>query len=225
MSYSVESKRSIRIPTTAAAVRAVFVALLTSSLACEGDSGRALAAPLDLSFDRARLDAGFHVGVEAAAGGQGGSAPGSADGGSGASLNAAPGGCDGVPCLVPSVSTRTYEGDCDEDMRVQWGFLTYAVTTPADSRVQFRIRSAETAPELNGASWIELATAEAASDTQLCTLAGPVPCPIDLYVMLGGSPRAHHTFAEVEVTETPTSDRTQRASVQSWQLSFFCAFQ
>jgi hypothetical protein len=207
------------------AARAIVVVLLASSLACEGSSGRALAAPLDLSFDRARFDAGVHADGEAAAGGQGGSAPASADGGSAGSLNAAPGACDGAPCLLPSVSTRTYESDCAEDMRVQWGFLTYAVTTPADSSVQFRIRTAETSPELNGASWIELATAQAVPDTQQCILAGPMPCFIDLYVMLGGSPRAHYTFAEVEVTQNPTSDRTQPSTVQSWQINFSCAFQ
>jgi hypothetical protein len=199
--------------------------LLTSSLACEGGSGRALAAPLDLNFDRARLDAGVPVEAEAAAGGQGGSAPASADGGSGGALNAAPSACDAGPCLLPSVSTRTYEGDCAADMRVQWGFLTYAATTPADSRVQFRIRAAETELELTSASWVELATAQAVPNTQQCTFAGPLPCPIDLYVMLGGSPRAHYAFAEVEVTEAPTSDGTQLSTVQGWQLTFSCAFQ
>jgi hypothetical protein len=43
--------------------------------------------------------------------------------------------------------------------------------------------------------------------------------------MLGGSPAAHHDFAEVEVMQTPTSDRTQSSSVQGWQVTFFCAFQ
>ncbi len=96
--------------------------------------------------------------------------------------------------------------------------------TASDSSVHFQIRTANTAPALATAPWIELATAHASPNTQRCAMSGPVPCPLDLYVLLGGttSPAVHHALAELEVTLLASSDQAALPSIESWQLTYSC---
>jgi hypothetical protein len=122
----------------------------------------------------------------------------------------------------PLELNKEYEGRCEGDGVVQWGFLTYEATTPGDSSVEFRIRTAATEQELGRASWTRLITAQASPDTQVCSLFGPEPCPVDLYALLQGSPRAHHPFAELRLIANPTSDGTAMPAVQRWQLNYSC---
>ncbi|HKO92426.1 MAG TPA: C-type lectin domain-containing protein [Polyangiaceae bacterium] len=135
-------------------------------------------------------------------------------------------GCIGAGGYETKVLSETYESECADDTRVQWGFFTYDTTTPSDSNVRFRIRTANTEAGLATATWVDLATAHASPNTQRCSMAGPAPCPIDLYNVLGGgsAPAVHHNFAQVDVTLTPSSDGTEPASVQGWQLNYSCPF-
>jgi hypothetical protein len=119
------------------------------------------------------------------------------------------------------VLREEYAGRCEGDGVVQWGFFTYEATTPGDSTAEFRIRTAPTHDELGRASFTLLITARA-PDTQSCSFFGPAPCPIDLYEVLEGAPRAHHAFAELSVLLNPTSDGTALPSVQSWNLNYSC---
>jgi len=120
--------------------------------------------------------------------------------------------------------TRIYDTQCDADSRAQWGFFIYDTTTPADSTVRFRIRTANTGAALETAPWIELATAQASPNTQRCAMSGPAPCPLDLYVLLGGvnSPAVHHALAELEVTLLAASDHAELPSIEGWQLTYSC---
>jgi hypothetical protein len=131
--------------------------------------------------------------------------------------------CD-PSCPASNVPTQTYESDCGEDARVQWGFFTYETETPGDSSVRFRIRTANTEDALAAAQWVDLATAHASPNTQRCSMGGPAPCPIDLYDVLGGTnaPAVHHTFAQLAVTLTPSSDQQAAATVQGWHLDYSC---
>jgi hypothetical protein len=133
--------------------------------------------------------------------------------------------CD-PSCHASNVPTQTYDSDCDEDTRVQWGFFTYETKTPDDSSVRFRIRTANTEDALAAAQWIDLATAHASPNTQRCSMGGPAPCPIDLYNVLGGTnaPAVHHELAQVAVTLTPSSDQQAVATVQGWHLDYSCPF-
>lgn len=132
--------------------------------------------------------------------------------------------CD-PSCPASKVLTETYDSDCDEDARVQWGFFTYDTTTPGDSNVRFRIRTANTEAALATASWVDLATAHASPNTQRCSMGGPAPCPIDLYNVLGGTnaPAVHHSFAQIEVTLTVSSDQLEPAA-QGWKVNYSCPF-
>lgn len=133
-------------------------------------------------------------------------------------------GCNGGESYLARTITQTYESECNEDTQVQWGFLTYNTTTPGDSNVTFRIRTAETEAALATATWTDLITAQASPDTQVCAWAGPAPCPIDLYTALGGSPSAHHPFVEMELSLNPSSDGRQPSTLQAWELTYSCPF-
>ena len=71
--------------------------------------------------------------------------------------------------------TERYESECNEESQVQWGFLTYNASTPGDSNVEFRVRTAQTEAELESATFVDLITAQASTDTQVCGFAGPAP--------------------------------------------------
>jgi len=131
-------------------------------------------------------------------------------------------GCTTVVDSTPRVLGEVYAGQCNGDAIVQWGFLTYEATTPSDSTVRFRLRTATTRSGLSSASWTELITAQASPDTQVCGFIGPVPCPIDLYAVLDGPPRAHHAFAELGLILNPSTDGARVPTVQGWNLSYSC---
>lgn len=189
------------------------------ALACADSAERQWGSP-DTSLDVAdhATDAGFHwrapSSIDGASSGDAGLAP---DGACGSD-----GGCTPT-ANEPQTLTEEYAGECDGDGVVQWGFFTYEATTPGDSSITFRVRTGATREELERASWTSLITAQAApDDTQSCSFFGPAPCPIDLYTVLEGAPRAHHAFAELRVVLTPTRDGTAMPSVQSWNLNFSC---
>jgi hypothetical protein len=116
---------------------------------------------------------------------------------------------------------QTYEAVC-EDSTVQWGFLTYRATTPGDSSIHFRLRTAPTEDQLPAAEYIDLVTASSALGTERCTFTGPAPCPIDLFVVLGGAPLAHHPLSELEVVLTPASADGNLPTVDEWNLNYSC---
>jgi hypothetical protein len=64
--------------------------------------------------------------------------------------------------------------------------------------------------------------AQATPDTQVCPLAGPAPCPVDLYTALGGLPEARNRYLELQITIQPTSDTNQTPSVNNWQVTYSC---
>lgn len=188
------------------------------ALACSDSAERQWGSP-DTSLDLTdhATDAGFHW-----------RAPSSSDGSWNGDAGLAPDGACGTDggCATaanePQSLTQEYTGECEGDGVVQWGFFTYEATTPGDSSVAFRVRTGATRDELGRASWTNLITAQATPDTQVCSFFGPAPCPIDLYTVLEGAPRAHHAFAELRVILTPTSDGAAMPSVQSWNLNYSC---
>jgi hypothetical protein len=138
-----------------------------------------------------------------------------------------PGGDAGLVMATPvaatsELMTRSYHGECGPDARVQWGFLTYTAHTPGDSSITFRIRTADAEAALAAEPWSDLVVAQASPDTQSCTFFGPAPCPIDLYVALGGAPRAHHLFAEIALLFQPSLAGTP--TLETWQINYSCPF-
>ena len=120
-------------------------------------------------------------------------------------------------------SSEIYHGECEEPGIVQWGFLTFVASTPGDSSIVFRLRSAPSVAALESAHFIELITASTALGTRRCTVSGPAPCPIDLFDVLGGAPLVHHPYAELEVTLNPSLDGAM-PSADEWLLNYSCTF-
>jgi hypothetical protein len=123
----------------------------------------------------------------------------------------------------PVTLRQTYEAICD-GATVQWGFFTYRATTPGDSSVGFRVRTAPREAQLRAADYFALATASAALGTERCAFTGPSPCPIDLFDLLGGAPLAHHPLSELEVVLNPASSDRRVPAVEQWQLNYSCTF-
>jgi hypothetical protein len=117
---------------------------------------------------------------------------------------------------------RVYEATCDASLLVQWGFVTFESTTPGDSFIDFRVRSAPGEAALPEATFIELISASTELGTSRCRVTGPAPlCPIDLFVRLGGAPLVHLPFMEVEVVLHPASDG-RLPQVSAWRMDYSC---
>jgi hypothetical protein len=118
-------------------------------------------------------------------------------------------------------TSEVYEGVCDQGYKPQWGYLTYASTTPLDSSVEFSVRAATSEAGLATAPAQLVATAHASpTDTQLCSVAGPAGCPIDLYALLGDS--AGFPFLQLDLKLNPSSDKSSTPMVDDWKVSYSC---
>jgi hypothetical protein len=165
---------------------------------------------------------------DAGAGGAGLAAGGAAaDAGTGpAGGNGGSAGASGSPVstsAVPITQTQTYEASCEASRVVQWGFVTFEASTPGDSFITFRVRSAQTEAELAAATFIELISASTALGTSRCAVTGPAPdCPIDLFVRLGGAPLVHLPFMEVEAVLHPASADQRLPGIGTWRMDYSC---
>lgn len=117
---------------------------------------------------------------------------------------------------------ETYGAECRHDQNPQWGFLAIDTTTPGDSSVSLRARTADTEEELAMATYVDIGTLSVANGNSLCSAPDVDGCPLDLYALLGGAPLAHHALVEIEVTVNPTSDKSQLPTVDEWSLSYSC---
>jgi hypothetical protein len=101
--------------------------------------------------------------------------------------------------------------------------VTFEATAPADSQIDFRVRSATSEAELPGATFIDLISASSALGTTRCALTGPTPaCPIDLFDRLGGAPLVHLPFMEVEAALYPASGGEGLPQVSAWRMDYSC---
>lgn len=117
---------------------------------------------------------------------------------------------------------ETYSAECRFDQNPQWGFLSIDSTTPGDSSITLRARTAESEADLATAEYVDIAVLSTANGNSLCSAPTVTGCPIDMYEALDGAPLAHHAYVQVEVTMTPTSDKSQLPTVDEWSLSYSC---
>jgi hypothetical protein len=191
-------------------------AILLAVVALSACSGESRPPQANLAVDDSRVLTGFFSPPEDAAPHD---APNAGDAGTADAGAAASNGGR------PVTTTNTYHGECVDPGVVQWGFLTYEATTPGDSEIAFRIRSAPTSDALARAKYRDLIRASSALGTRRCAVTGPAPCPVDLYVELDGAPLVHYPFAELEVVLRPSSIDGAMPSLQEWKLTYSCAFQ
>jgi len=139
------------------------------------------------------------------------------DVGSSISLNV---GCPKV--LAPQTHYFQYEGQCPPGAKPVWSFFSYDTATPGDSSVTFSARTATTQAGLTSSTFHSLKTAQSTpTDTQVCPMSGPAPCPVDLFNKLG-TPDNILPWLELKVEMTPTSDKLQASLVNSWLVTYSC---
>jgi hypothetical protein len=132
-----------------------------------------------------------------------------------------------VPCAPPgnpvqaTTYTQTYTSDCDGGS-VIWDFLYYDAVTPADSRIEFEMRTAPTAAELaaNTIAFTPVAQAHAIpTDTQHCEV-NPPGCPIDIFAKLG-TPSQQYKELELRVKLIPGTSG-EGPLLRDWRVRYSC---
>lgn len=112
-----------------------------------------------------------------------------------------------------------YEATCPPGTVPQWSFLTYDTTIPGDSQVEFRVSTSTDGVTFDALPALATATATAAAPD--CVMGGPMPCPINLYSILG-LPKAHRKYLQLAMKVFPTSDQNQTPQVNSWEVKYSC---
>ncbi|MEY4545227.1 MAG: hypothetical protein RL685_1422 [Pseudomonadota bacterium] len=134
-----------------------------------------------------------------------------------------------IPCAPPSTPVTTtildqlfYAADCEGDGSVIWDFFYYDAVTPADSRIEFEVRTAQTRAELdaNTIAYQPIATAQAVPvDTQRCEV-NPPNCPIDIFTALG-APSHQFEQLQLRVKLIPGSSG-EGPLLRDWRVRYSC---
>lgn len=133
-----------------------------------------------------------------------------------------------IPCLPPSppaletvVDQMYYESDCDGGQAI-WDFFYYDAVTPADSRIEFEVRTAPSITELaaDTTAFTPIAQAHAVpSDTQHCEI-NPPNCPIDIFTLLQ-APAQQYAVLELRVRLVPGTSG-ESPLLRDWKVRFSC---
>lgn len=144
-----------------------------------------------------------------------------------------------IPCAPPPPPALETEhivvyGEVDEDTGLalcpsthpQWDFLYYDSVTPADSRIEFEVRTATSLDEFasNASSFIPVGSAHAVpTDTQRCEVGPPGSgCPIDLFDALANEGRTQQVpYLQLRVRLIPGSSG-EGPVVRDWKVRFSC---
>ncbi|MBM4357037.1 MAG: hypothetical protein FJ096_02905 [Deltaproteobacteria bacterium] len=121
---------------------------------------------------------------------------------------------------LDTTKTESYETTCDAGQTPQWSFLSWDATTPADTEISFRVRTASTKSGLSSANWVSVSTKSTKASPD-CSASGPAPCPIDLYDLLGKKD-AQLKFLELEVFFDINGDKKKSPTLETWQISYTC---
>jgi hypothetical protein len=136
-----------------------------------------------------------------------------------------------IPCAPPkppalvTEHVEVYEPVCPQGTP-QWDFLYYDAVTPADSRVEFEVRSGLSRDDLaaNLSSFLPVAQAHAVpTDTQRCEIGPPGSgCPVDLYSALGDAGQQRQVpLLELRVRLIPGSSG-EGPILRDWKIRFSC---
>lgn len=132
-----------------------------------------------------------------------------------------------IPCALPAPPTVPttheifYETDCREG-GAQWDFLYYDAVTPANSRIEFAVRTGRDEDSIlsDDDSYIEVATAQALPiDTQRCEI-NPPNCPLDLFTLLG-NPGYQREVLQLRISMVPGTNG-EGPVLRDWKVRFSC---
>jgi hypothetical protein len=127
----------------------------------------------------------------------------------------------GTPVQATTVDEMYYESDCEGGTPI-WDFFYYDAVTPADSRVEFEVRTAPTIEELktDTIAFTPIAQAHAIpTDTQHCEV-DPPNCPVDIFVKLG-APSQQYKVLELRVKLIPGSSG-EGPLLRDWRVRYSC---
>jgi hypothetical protein len=124
------------------------------------------------------------------------------------------------PALQTTVGGMFYKADCPGGSTL-WDFFYYDSVTPADSRIEFEIRTgtSQEALEADTIPFIPIAAAHAVpQDTQRCET--PPNCPVDIFNLLG-DPAQQQNVLELRVHLFPGSSG-EGPLLRDWKVRFSC---
>lgn len=127
----------------------------------------------------------------------------------------------GAPVIATTVDQQYYESDCEGGSPI-WDFFYYDAVTPADSRIEFEMRTAPSMAELlaNTIPFTPIAQAHAIpDDTQHCEV-DPPNCPVDIFLKLG-APSQLYKVLELRVKLIPGSSG-EGPLLRDWRVRYSC---
>jgi hypothetical protein len=127
-----------------------------------------------------------------------------------------------LPALETTKAEMYYVADCGDGAAVQWDFFYYDAITPADSSIEFEIRSAASQADLvaDSVPFVPAARAHAVpTDTQRCRV-GDAGCPIDIFTLLG-NPAQQQQVLELRVHFVPGSSG-EGPLLRDWTVRYSC---
>jgi hypothetical protein len=125
------------------------------------------------------------------------------------------------PALETTLQGIYYSAECDGGTNL-WDFLYYDAVTPADSRIEFSVRTAPSIADFDpsGADFIPIATAHSVpTDTQRCEV-NPPGCPIDIYQALV-APAQQLKVLELMIRLVPGTSG-EGPLLRDWQVRYSC---
>ncbi len=127
--------------------------------------------------------------------------------------------------LAPTTYAQSYASSCPAGTKVQWGYLGYAAAVPSNasgaSSLTIEAQTSEPPASMPAGCAGCVTVASIPSDPASCPLAGPAPCPADVYAALG-LPAARRDLLELVFTLEPTPDGALGPALSSWQLTYSC---
>ncbi len=118
--------------------------------------------------------------------------------------------------------TQTYEATCADGKTPQWGFFAYNTGAPSTTSVTFGARTATTKAGLAASTYTEIAKAHSnPTDTQVCLMGGPSPCPVDFVAKMGNA-AIGKSWLELKMDIAPNKLKSKTAIVYDYNLTYSC---
>ena len=122
--------------------------------------------------------------------------------------------------FLNTIKNEIYKSSCEDGLTPQWGFLSWDAETPKDTEISFRVKTAKSQAELSSAAWRSISVKSTGSN-QDCSISGPSPCPVDLYIVLDKIDSQKQVL-ELEVTFKVSPDNKKSPILNAWEISYSC---
>ena len=128
----------------------------------------------------------------------------------------------------PKVLIIPYAPSCEVGEKLQWGKLGWNASLPSSSEITFDVRVRERLTDGGTGAWTawipvgDAMVLPLLKDPALCPITGPAPCPKDLYVPLGGIPRARFGDLELRISMYPDATGLVAPTLIDYTLLYSC---